>query len=81
MELYAEILAHYLSQQQAHILFPSLRLNAKEIVKLQCYEALCQIKAVLDDDSTEDKDCFERIEQILCALEEIGIRSTRHDFG
>ena len=82
MELYAEILAKYLSQQHTHITFPSLHLNAKEIVNMQCYQALCKIKAILEDDSMEDDSCFERIEQVISAFEDIGSSGgSRHDFG
>jgi len=41
-----------------------------------------RIKAVLEDDSLDDKDCFERIERIVCLFEEIGSDcGARHDFG
>ena len=40
MDLYVEILAHYLSQENAHVVFPNLQLNSKEIVEMQCYQAL-----------------------------------------
>ena len=82
MELYIEILAHYLSKKNAHIIFPNLQLNAKEIVEIQCYQALQQIKSIIEDDSLEDDACFARIEEIVCTLEEIGSNGgVRHDFG
>ena len=36
MELSKEILAYYLAQENAQILFPNLQLNAKEIVEIVC---------------------------------------------
>ena len=55
MELSTEILAHYLSQQDIQIIFPNLQLDAKEIVQLQCYQALREIKAVIQDDTLTDR--------------------------
>lgn len=82
MELYSEILAHYLSTQNAQVLFPQLALSAKEIVQMQCYQTLKKIKEIIEDDTLDDAVCFERIEQIVCALEEIGSGGgIRHDFG
>ena len=82
MELYVEILVHYLSQENAHMIFPNLQLDAKEIVEMQCYQALQQIKTVIEDDSLEDDACFARIEGIVCTFEKIGSNGgIRHDFG
>ncbi len=81
MEFYAEVLASFLSREHAHIIFPDLNINAKEIVELECYKALMQIKAVLEDDSLEDSTCFQRIEEIVCIFEQLGSRcGARHDF-
>ncbi len=82
MELYAEILAHYLCNENARITFPDLQINAEEIMQLQCYQVLQKIKAILHDDALEDAECFMRIEQIICALEDVGSNGgNRHDFG
>lgn len=81
MELYVEILARYLSKKDAQIVFPDLQLNAKEIVEQKCYQALCRIKDVIQDDTLEDAECFMQIEEIICALEEIGSDGgNRHEF-
>ena len=37
MELWVEILSTILKNQKVEITFPSLQLNAKEIVELECY--------------------------------------------
>lgn len=82
MEIYAEILAHFLSKQKAQILFPNLQFNAAEIVAQQSYLTLCQIKSIIADGTIDDAECFQRIEEIVCALEEIGVDGGgRHDFG
>ena len=82
MELYKEILAHYLAQEDAQIVFPDLQLTAKEIVEMQCYQALCRIKNILHDDTLEDDACFLKIEEIICTFEVLGSNGgNRHDFG
>lgn len=82
MELCSQILAEYLSQQDAQVIFPNLQLNATEIVELKCYQALLQIKAVIEDEQLDDQACFQQIEKIVCILEDIGSNGGfRHDFG
>ena len=82
MELYKEILTHALSQQRAEIVFPDLRMDATQIVELECYRALQKIKAIIEDDSLDDESCFKKIEEIVCAFEEMGSSGGgRHDFG
>ena len=47
-----------------------------------CYRVLKRIKAILEDDNIEDKECFERIESIVCLFEEVGTDcGARHDFS
>ena len=80
MDLYAEILAHYLQQQYAQIIFPNLQLNAKEIAQMECYRALDKIRAIIRDEQYSDEDCVMKIEEIVCALEDIGSHGgNRHD--
>ena len=77
-----EILAHFLAQENAQIIFPQLQLNATEIMELQCYKTLRKIHEIVRDDTLEDAECFERIERIICELEAIGcVGGSRHDFG
>ena len=78
MELYKEILAKVLEQEELEIRFPNLQLNAKEIVEMQCYQTLETIKAIIKDDDLSDFAC---IEKIVCALEQMGTSGgNRHDF-
>ena len=82
MELYLEILAHILAHEELQITFPNLRIDAAQIVEGECYKALQNIKTIIEDDSLEDRECFMKIEKVVCALEEIGTSgSSRHDFG
>ena len=75
MELYNEILAaltdHKLSKKDADF-----------VVEMHCYMALKKIKAILEDDSLDDKECFYKIEEMICLLENMGSSGgSRHDFG
>ena len=82
MKLYTEILAHYLSQKDAQILFPGIDLDANTIVEMECFRVVQEIQAVISDDSLEDDECFEKIERIVANLEHKGIScGSRHDFG
>jgi len=81
MELYKQILIGALENQKAEVCFPDLKISAKEITELTCYKALSEIKAVLEDSTLEDDECFERIERIVCIFEKhCGTIQYRHDF-
>ena len=43
---------------------------------------LCRIKEIIEDDTLDDPECFMKIEEIVCVLEEVGSSGgIRHDFG
>lgn len=43
---------------------------------------LLKIRDILADDTLSDENCFQRIEAIVCLLEDLGIDcGARHDFG
>lgn len=54
MELYQEILAHYLGREIAEKILPALKLNAKCIIESECYSALNRIKEIICDDDLSD---------------------------
>lgn len=83
MELYQEILCHVLANETVQISFPQLEnTDVTKIVELRCYQALHKIKAILEDDALADSECFQQIEEIVCAFEELGSGGgSRHDFG
>ena len=81
MELYQEILAHYLGREIAEKILPALKLNAKCIIESECYSALNRIKEIICDDDLSDCECFEKIEKIVCVFENLGSNGgNRHDF-
>lgn len=80
MELYKELLLHLLREEGVQTSINSLDLNV--LLESTCYQALCRIKEVLEDDTLEDQECFMKIEEIVCVLERIGSNGgTRHDYG
>ena len=81
MDLYKEILAKILENEEVRITFPNLAFNVAEIIELECYKALQNIKAVIEDDSLDDKECFMKIEKIVAEPERLGSGGgNRHDF-
>lgn len=81
MQLWKEIFANLLSQESEFRL-SDLERKASEYAESECYNALLQIKAVLEDDRLEDTECFAKIEEIVCIFEELGSHAgNRHDFG
>lgn len=82
MELYIELLAKVLKNQQMNIVFPNLDINSNQIIEMECYNALKKIKAIIEDESLEDSECFMKIEEIVCLFEQLGSGGgNRHDFG
>ena len=81
MELYNEILCYLLRKETVEIRFPELT-PRHEVIESICYRTLKKIKEILQDDSLEDKECFLKIEEIICTFEKIGSSGgSRHDFG
>lgn len=64
MKLYQEILA----QEFANSLSVELQDDLQKIVEMKCYQALEEIKKVLDDETLDDPECFHKIEKIVCIL-------------
>ena len=81
MKLAADILAKIFCGEEATEVFIDLERSMSEIAELECYKALCKIKAILEDDSQDDEACFRRIEEIVKVYEDLGSDcGGRHDF-
>ena len=79
MELYEEII-ECSSKKSDEIDTPFEDLN--KIIHDECYIALKKIKAIIEDDSLDDNQCFEKIEQIVLLFEQMGSDGGgRHDFS
>lgn len=80
MELYKELQLQILSEENMQISFNNLNVN--ELLESVCYRTLCRIKEIIEDDTLDDPECFMKIEEIVCVLEEVGSSGgIRHDFG
>ena len=82
MSLYNEILARKIYEEGIAAILENLIPEPEQTVEMVCYQALKQIRAILDDDSLSDPECFEQIEEIINVFEDIGSNGgSRHDFG
>lgn len=82
MELFQEMLLYRLLQGDVQITFPGLESSFSEEIEMESYKTLKRIKAVIEDDSLSDADCFMKIEEIILIFEELGSNGGfRHDFG
>lgn len=78
MELHEQILCDIIAKE----VIPGLKIDSATLVEMKCYQAICQIYDIVSDETLEDSDCFQRVERIVCALEELGIGGGGcHDFG
>ena len=76
MELYEEILINELMRKF------SGQFDVSSIINDVCYQTLQKIKAIIEDDSLEDSECFMKIEEIVQVFEHLGSNGGgRHDFG
>lgn len=52
------------------------------MIEMKCYHAIEEIKKILEEDTLNDAECFERIEKIIVIFENLGSGiHGRHDFG
>ena len=80
MELWEEMLYCILNRKLKIRISKSLKLE--KLLKKECYKALKKIKEIIADDSLSDKECFMKIEEIVCVVESLGSSGGgRHDFG
>jgi hypothetical protein len=77
MDLYKDMLIKLLEEDKICVTFP----DVSHIIESECYQALKKIKAVIEDDSLDDPECFMRIEEIIYAFEALGSNAGgRHDY-
>ena len=78
MDLYEQILCETIARE----VIPSLHINSKELVEMKCYQTILRIREILSEETLDDQACFWRIEEIVSALDDLGIGGGgRHDFG
>lgn len=77
MELHEQILCEIIAKE----VIPSLHLDSAELIEMRCYQAIKRIYGIVEDERLDDRECFRRIEEIICVLDDLGIGSGgRHDF-
>jgi len=47
---------------------------------MEAMRALSKIAEILDEDGTDDPECFRRIEEVIDALKDSGVAALRHDW-
>lgn len=67
-----QLIMTYVSTLSVEELAPRLNTEAMDL--------LSEIKAILDDDTVEDPECFLRIDEIVSAFWAKGIYTPRHDW-
>ena len=81
-DLLGDILRQAVVSGKIQVSFSGISCTVAEVVEGECFQTIQKIKAILDDDTLDDRECFYKIEEIVCALEEIGSNGgNRHDFG
>ena len=80
MELFKELLAELVKENQLEIVFPQIK-DLSLVINNICYNALAEISKIVKNDELSDPNCFEKIEEIILVLEKNGINfGYRHDF-
>ena len=67
-----QLIMTYVSTLSVEELAPRLNAEAMDLIS--------EIKAILDDDTVEDPECFLRIDEIVSAFWAKGIYTPRHDW-
>lgn len=81
MDLYKEILANILENEECRVVFPNVEGSFPQLVEMKSYEMLKKIQEIIRNDELDDEDCFMKIEEIISLFEQNGCRcGTRHDF-
>ena len=77
MDMYQQILCEVIDKE----IIPSLQIDVAKLLELRCYQTILRIREILSDETLEDDACFQKIEEIVCALDDLGIGGGgRHDF-
>ena len=81
-ELYLQVFREMLSKQDIRVTFPTLEgVDINKLMDSIYSRALNRIKGYIQDDSLSDPECFRKIEQVICTLEDLGSSGGgRHDF-
>lgn len=77
MDLHEQILCEVIANE----VIPMLNIDAAKLVEMRCYQTIKRIYEIVSKDALDDAQCFERVEEIVAALDDLGIGGGgRHDF-
>jgi len=77
-----ELLTYILAQEFADFLHQEGVVEKLSVnVNREALETLEKIQHVMNDESLEDPECFQKIEKIVEIFHTKGIQNTRHDWG
>ena len=77
MQIQEQILCEVIAKE----VIPALNIDAAKLVEMRCYQTVKRIYEIVSDEALDDAACFERIEEIVSALDDLGIGGGgRHDF-
>lgn len=80
--LLRDILTHAVAHERIEVTFPGLEEKLPDLFELACFQLLSRIKDIIGDPALSDRECFEKMEEIVCAFEDAGTGGGgRHDFG
>ncbi len=71
MELYEDILAAQIKGGRIPVEITVSPEVVRQIVSLECYQALRQIRAILSDPELSDTDCLRKLEEVLAVFQEL----------
>lgn len=71
MEFYEEILLRALRQQELVVTIPQLEMNTKELLQMECYQALKAVRNIVRNERLDDRQRLERLESLLSLFEQL----------
>ena len=81
MKLYQDMAARIL-EEECTAYVAQLKEALPRMVERRCYLVLSRIQQILADNELNDPECFQKIEEMITALEDVGSDGgNRHDFG
>ena len=66
MEVYRDILAQALAAEAVRGRVSDLPSEPEVLVEMKCFQAIRRIQEILQDETLNDRECFLRIEEIVC---------------
>lgn len=81
MDVYQDILVRLFQRSDLHLTISGLSGGLPELTEMRCFQAIQRIRAILNDESLSDEECFMHVEEIVNTLEDLGTDGgSRHDF-